>query len=41
MSLLCYGFIQLQVCRFLNGCERTPIYDGPSSVSFNRSSWPN
>jgi hypothetical protein len=35
------GGITLQVCRFLNGCEGTPIYDGPSNIAFNRCSWPN
>jgi hypothetical protein len=30
MSLLYYRGIQLQVCRFLTGCERAPIYDGPT-----------
>jgi hypothetical protein len=29
MSLLSYNGITLQVCRFLHGCERTPVYDGP------------
>jgi hypothetical protein len=41
MSLLYYRGIQLQVCRFLNGCERTPIQDGPTSATFNRWSCPN
>jgi hypothetical protein len=41
MSLLYYRGIQLQVCRFLNGCERTPIYDGPSNIDFKRFSWLN
>ena len=30
MSVLEYRGISLQVCRFLKGCERTPVYDGPT-----------
>jgi hypothetical protein len=41
MSLLSYRNIQLhQVYGFLNGCERTPLYHRPTSVTFNQSSWP-
>jgi hypothetical protein len=41
MTLLYNRSVQLQVCRFRIGCERTPIYDGPTSVAFNRSTYPN
>jgi hypothetical protein len=41
MSLLYYRGIQLQVCRFLNGCERTQVNDGRTRVTFNQFTWPN